>query len=98
MCGCGGWVRFALVALLSGFWLFPAQAQGQPPELEAIYWRGLQLYETGKVAEAVPVAEEYIRVAATKYGEQHPLYATGLGYHTPRGQLVDVAQRERRWR
>lgn len=60
--------------------LLQVQAQEQPPELEAIYKRGLQLYEAGKYAEAIPIAEEYVSVAAAKYGEEHQLYATGLGY------------------
>jgi tetratricopeptide (TPR) repeat protein len=68
------------ITLALGLCLLPVQAQEQPPELEAIYQRGLQLYEAGKVAEAVPIAEEYIAVAAAKFGKEHPLYATGLGY------------------
>src|SRR5262245_39031357 len=78
--GCGGtcvmkvgWARWcatfaALVgSYLFGLWLLPTQAQEQPPELEAIYQRGLKLYEAGKYAEAIPVAEEYISVAGAKY-------------------------------
>ena len=80
MSGRGGWTRLAVMALLLGLWLLPVQAQEQPPELEAIYKRGLQLYQAGKYAEAVPIAEEYIGVAPAKFGEQHPHYATGLGY------------------
>ena len=76
--GAGLLVLGALVLL--GLWLLPVQAQEQPPELEAIYKRGLQLYQAGKYAEAVPVAEEYIDVARAKFGERHPHYATGLGY------------------
>ena len=90
MSGRGSWVQLSVVALLFGLWLVPVRAQGQPPELEAIYKRGLQLYEAGKFAEAVPIAEEYISVAAATYGEQHPLYATGLGYL---GVLFDALNR-----
>jgi len=49
------------------------------PELQAIYQRGLQLYQAGKYADAVPIAEEYVGVAAARYGEQHQIYATALG-------------------
>src|SRR5260221_13663351 len=76
----GSGVRVILSVLLLGVWLTSAWAQEQSPELEAIYKRGLQLYETGKYAEAIPFAEEYIGVARAKFGEQHPHYATGLGY------------------
>ena len=79
MRGRGGAVRLGVMALLLGLWLLPVQAQEQPPELEAIYKRCLQLYQIGKYSEAVPIAEEYIVVAAAKFGEQHPLYAGGLG-------------------
>src|SRR6188474_648319 len=56
------------------------QAQEQPPELAAIYKHGLQLYQAGRYAEAIPVAKEYIAVATAKYGEQHLFFAKGLGY------------------
>jgi tetratricopeptide (TPR) repeat protein len=80
MTGRGGWWRLIFAASLLGLWLISAWGQEQPPELEAIYKRGLQLYEAGKFADAVPVAEEYISVARAKYGEEHPVYATGLVY------------------
>jgi WD40 repeat protein/tetratricopeptide (TPR) repeat protein len=70
----------ACVLVLLALSLVHVQAQEQPPELETIYKRGLQLYQAGKYSEAVPIAEEYVSVAAAKYGEQHQLYATGLGY------------------
>ena len=75
-----GWARSIALALLLCLCRLQVQAQELPSELEVIYQRGLQLYEAGKFAETVPIAEEYISVAAAKYGEQHPLYATGLGY------------------
>ena len=70
-----GLIAIALLIALS----VPLRAQEQPPELEAIHKRGLQLYQAGKFAEAIPVVEEYIAVAAAKFGEEHPLYAGGLG-------------------
>jgi hypothetical protein len=67
----------AVMALLLGLSVIPARSQGQPPKLEAIFKRGFQLYEAGKFAEAVPIAEEYIRVAASTYGEEHPSMPLG---------------------
>jgi tetratricopeptide (TPR) repeat protein len=58
----------------------PAGAQERPPEFEEMYQRGLALYEAGKYGEAIPIAEQYLAMAAARYGEQHRLYATGLGY------------------
>jgi tetratricopeptide (TPR) repeat protein/CHAT domain-containing protein len=87
--GCGGtyvmtegWARWCatIAALTFSLWLQTAHAQEQPPELAAIYQQGLALYEAGKYAEAIPVAEEYISVAGARYGKEHPLYAAGLGY------------------
>jgi tetratricopeptide (TPR) repeat protein len=57
----------------------PTKAQEFPPELDAIYKRGLEYYEAGKFSEAVPIAEEFIAVAKARFGEQHPLYAEGIG-------------------
>ena len=85
----GDWAFLAVLALLLGHWLPPAWAQEQPPELEAIYKRGLQLYEAGKYAETIPIAEEYLAVAEAKFGNQHPHYATGLGYLAHLYHLLD---------
>ena len=61
MSGRGGWTLLGVMAAVLGLWLLPVQAQEQPPELEAIYKRGFALYEAGKYAEAIPIAEEYHR-------------------------------------
>jgi tetratricopeptide (TPR) repeat protein len=44
------------------------------------YKRGFELHQAGKYAEAVPIAEEYLAFAASRFDEQHPLYANGLRY------------------
>jgi tetratricopeptide repeat protein len=80
MYGSGGWVRFAFVALLAAFGSFRLGRKNSRPSWRPSIGVACKLYEAGKVAEAVPVAEEYIRVAAATYGERHPHYATGLGY------------------
>src|SRR4029453_1160639 len=85
----GRWAGLVVISLVVAL-VLPVRAQEQPPELESIYKRGLQLYEAGRFAEGVPLADEYISVAAATYGEQHPLYATGLGYL---GVLYDALNR-----
>jgi hypothetical protein len=65
-------VLLPFAVLLMHLCLLPASAQvpeAQPPELEAIYKRGFELYRAGKFAETVPLAEEYITVAATTFGQ-----------------------------
>ena len=64
--------------LLAAAQLAPAQAQS--PDLDELYRRGVELYEAGKYAEAIPIAEQYIKVASTTLGEDNPVYANGLGY------------------
>jgi len=88
-CACSGSrVRFvavrALALLAACVLLFiplhvsPARAQTQ--ELQALFERGYELYTTGKYAEAIPVAEEYIALAKARFGESHLEYAKGLSY------------------
>ncbi len=57
-----------------------ATALAQSPELDDLYRRGVELYQAGKYADTIPIAEQYIKVAATSFGEDSPVYATGLGY------------------
>jgi WD40 repeat protein/tetratricopeptide (TPR) repeat protein len=61
----------------------------RPPEFEEQYQRGLALYQAGKYAEAIPIAQQYIEAAAARYGEQHPWYASGLGYLAILYQALD---------
>ena len=56
-----------------------ATALAQSPELDDLYRRGVELYQAGKYAEAIPIAQQYINIAATTLGEDNPVYANGLG-------------------
>jgi tetratricopeptide (TPR) repeat protein len=76
-------VAFLRKAICGLFLLVPIHlvpAQAQSPELDELYKRGVELYQAGKYAEAVPIAEQYIKVAAANFGEDNPVYASGLGY------------------
>ena len=68
------------MALILAILLSPLAAQEQSPELDAIYKRGFELYQAGKYLEAIPIAEEYIGAAASRFGEESLQYANGLGY------------------
>ena len=56
------------------------QLQAQSPELDDLYRRGFELYQARKYAEAIPIAEQYLKVAAATFGEDNPVYANGLVY------------------
>jgi tetratricopeptide (TPR) repeat protein/CHAT domain-containing protein len=92
-----GFIRNA--SLLAGLLAFisvivhcvPAVAQERPAEFEEMYQRGLAFYQAGKYPEATAVAQQFIKLAAARYGEQHPLYATGLFYLAALYQAQDRA-------
>src|SRR5262245_24008171 len=92
-------MRFCIVGSRASFlaWLLfilhfsPTVAQERPPEFEQMYQRGLALYQAGKIPEATAVAQDFIKLAAARYGEQHPLYATGLFYLAALYQAQDRA-------
>ena len=66
--------------LLAAAQLAPAQAQSPDSQDDLLPARGVELYQAGKYAEAIPIAEQYIKVASTTLGEDNPVYANGLGY------------------
>src|SRR5215470_12134391 len=81
-------MQFRIAGLPASFlaWLFliisvlPSVAQERPPEFEQMYQRSLAFYQAGKIPDAIAVAQQFIELAVTRYGEQDPLYATGLFY------------------
>jgi tetratricopeptide (TPR) repeat protein len=77
-------VLFGLGVLL-GWALWPALAQTQPtPSPEATdHWQALiaqveELYDQGRYAEAVPLAQEALALAEASVGPTHPHVATSL--------------------
>jgi CHAT domain-containing protein/Tfp pilus assembly protein PilF len=77
-----GWRRSGLwvgLALLVGAPFNSAWSQKQPPALHSLYKQSVELYQAGKYSEAVPVVQQYIDIAASRFGEFHPVYADGLG-------------------
>ncbi len=68
------WFLSALVALV----LWPAAAQGQSAELMNAYNRAGELSAQGRYQEALPFAEEALRLAEQEFGFDHPTTATQL--------------------
>ena len=67
-------IAFAIAAALP-----PALAQSASnAELRALNSRSLSLYQAGKYAEAMPLAEQYVTGTKARYGENAPEYAMAL--------------------
>jgi tetratricopeptide (TPR) repeat protein len=75
-------LRVVAFLLLVGARVQPAAGNGPGPDagLDALFKRAYELYVAERYAEAVPIAEKYLAIAAARFGDQHPFYALGLGY------------------
>src|SRR5947207_1544287 len=47
-------------------------------ELETVYQRVIAMFNAGKYAEAIPIAEQYASAVRARHGEDHSEYATAL--------------------
>jgi tetratricopeptide (TPR) repeat protein len=68
---------FSIVILSLGL-ICCSTAPAQSDDLDALYKRVTELYQAGKYAEAVPLAERYAEATKTRYGSEAPQYATAL--------------------
>ncbi len=68
------WLLSVLVALV----LWPAAAQGQSVEFRNAHNRVGELYAQGRYQEALPFAEEAVRLGEQEFGLDHPITATQL--------------------
>ena len=86
-----------LVAGLLGLALWPGAAQGQSPELQEAYDRFSVWYEKDYYEEALPFAEEAIRLSHEEFGPDHPITTTLLvdlaGYFDDRAALYQAQGR-----
>jgi tetratricopeptide (TPR) repeat protein len=69
-------LRLAVLAIISLWTIFPAQAQ--LPEFDRLIKETQSLYEQGRYDQAVPSATQAIRVAEDTFGPEHPIVAVGL--------------------
>ncbi len=69
--------RWLLVGLV-GLALWPAAAHEQSPALEEAYKGFVDLYAQGRYQEALPFAEEALRLSEREFGPDHPDVATRL--------------------
>jgi tetratricopeptide (TPR) repeat protein len=91
MSGRGGWTRLVVMALLLGLWSLPVQAQEPPPQLHALNQQVTQLYEAGKYAEAIPIAQRALELAERQFGPDHPEVGTALN------NLAELFRQQRRY-
>ena len=71
-------IRRALTFVLAVVWLWPAAAHGQSPALEEAYNRFVDLYSQGHYEEALPFAEEAVRLSEREFGPDHTSVAQSL--------------------
>ena len=71
-------VRSLILSLLAVLWLWPITAYGQSPELMDAYKRAGVLYALGRYQDALPFAEEALRLGERKFGPDHPQVTRGL--------------------
>ena len=69
-----GWIWF----VLAGLWLWPTVARGQSEEFRETYKRSGELYAQGRYQEALPFAEEALRLGHQEFGPDDPATATLL--------------------
>src|SRR5262245_2277899 len=68
-----------LVVVLATPDAMPARAQSGD-ELAALRAQVSRLYDQGKYADAVPIAERYVARARRKHGERHPEFALAIDW------------------
>jgi hypothetical protein len=70
-------VLAGLAALAIGIGSLGVRAQGAD-DLVVLQRRVSDLYDQGKYAEAIPLAERYVALARQKYGEEHAEFAAAI--------------------
>jgi len=71
-------MRISAIAILVALFLWPAAVFGQSPELTDAYNRVGELYAEGRYQEAIPFAEEVLRLSEDEFGPDHPDIAQSL--------------------
>src|SRR2546430_7128501 len=72
------WCGVALFVMLASS--SSAQTGAKPDDLSSLVGQARQLYEAGKYAEAVPLAQRVVELAEKQFGPEHPNVATSLNY------------------
>lgn len=87
-------VTCLMLPLAAMLWLAPDSVLGQSVELRAAHRQVTDLYEKGRYEEAMPFAEETIRLSEQEFGAEHPTTATLIDnlaeLHRERGSLAEA--------
>ncbi len=83
------WCGVALFVMLASS--SSAQTGAKPDDLSSLLGQARQLYEAGKYAEAVPLAQRAVELAEKQFGPEHPNVATSLNNLAARGGQGDWA-------
>jgi tetratricopeptide (TPR) repeat protein len=80
-------VTLVLIALMTVF-ILPSSTRAQPSDTEALFRSMRELYQSGKYAEALPVAKRYAEAIKSRYGTEVKQYAVALTWlaHVYRAQ------------
>ena len=70
------WCGVALLVMLASS--SSAQTGAESDDLSSLLGQARQLYEAGKYAEAVPLAQRAVELAEKQFGPEHPEVATSL--------------------
>jgi tetratricopeptide (TPR) repeat protein len=70
------WCGVALFVMLASS--SSAQTGAKPDDLSSLLGQARQLYEAGKYAEAVPLAQRAVELAEKQFGPEHPNVVTSL--------------------
>ncbi len=67
-----------ILPLVVALWLWPVAAQAQAAALMEAYNQAIALYDQGRYEEAIPFAEEALKLGEREFGPDHPTTATLL--------------------
>ena len=93
------WCGVALFVMLASS--SSAQTGAKRDDLSSLLRQTRQLYEAGKYAEAVPVAQRAVELAEKRFRPEHPWVATSLNdlavLYREQGRHAEAAPLLRRW-
>jgi tetratricopeptide (TPR) repeat protein len=76
---CCAAVRLALIVVTTAY-IWVGEARAQSDESNILFQRVTELYQAGKYAQAMPLAEGYAAAMKSGHGDETPQYAVALSW------------------